>query len=109
MVEQLDSPPPIAMSPFLRKPLPPVDIQTPKMFRSEDEQLVGHDLIEALSKFKLSKIPPLSPFSHHESSSSFEAIIIQPKEKQSSYRQRKVKSTLNPSLGNQALKWSEIR
>jgi hypothetical protein len=52
---------------------------------------VGHDLIEALSKFKLSKIPHLSSSIRHESSLSFEAIVIYPKENQSSYRQRKVK------------------
>jgi hypothetical protein len=34
MVEQLDSPPPIAMSPCLSKPLPPVNIQTPEIFRN---------------------------------------------------------------------------
>jgi hypothetical protein len=92
MVEQLDNPPPIDMSLCLSKPLPPINIQTPEMFRSEDEQLVGHKLIEVLSKFKLSKVPPLSPSSRHESSMSFEAIIVHPKENQSSYRQRKVKS-----------------
>jgi hypothetical protein len=53
---------------------------------------VGHELIEALSKFKLSKVPPLSPSSRHDSSSNFEAIVVHPKEIQSSYRQRKVKS-----------------
>jgi hypothetical protein len=47
---------------------------------------VGHELIEALSKFKLSKVPPLSPSSRHESSSNFEAIVVHPKENQSSYR-----------------------
>jgi hypothetical protein len=48
-VEQLDNPPLITMSPCLSKLLPSVDIQTPQIFRSEDEQLVGHELIEALS------------------------------------------------------------
>jgi hypothetical protein len=52
---------------------------------------VGHELIEVLSKFKLSKIPHLSSSSRHESSLSFEAIVIHPKENQSFYRQRKVK------------------
>jgi hypothetical protein len=37
MVEQLDTPPPIAMSPCLSKPLSPIDIQTSEMFRSEEE------------------------------------------------------------------------
>jgi hypothetical protein len=86
MVEQHANPPPTAMLPCLSNPLPHVDIQTPEIFRSEEEQLVGHELIEALSKFKLSKVPPLSPFSHHESSSNFEAIVVHPKENQSSYR-----------------------
>jgi hypothetical protein len=53
---------------------------------------VGYELIEALSKFMLLNVPPLSPSSRHESSSTFEAIVIYPKENQSSYRQRKVKS-----------------
>jgi hypothetical protein len=91
MVEQAN-PSPIAISPCLNKSLSPVDIQTPEIFRSEDEQLVGHELIETLSKFKLSKVPPLSPPSHHETTSSFEAIVVHPKENQSSYLQRKVKS-----------------
>jgi hypothetical protein len=92
MVEQLDNPPPIVMSPCLSKLLLPVDIQTPEMFRSEDEQLVGHELIEALSKFKLSNVPHLSSSSCHESSLSFKAIVVHSKENQSSYRQRKAKS-----------------
>jgi hypothetical protein len=62
------------------------------MFRSEDEQLVGHELIEALSKFKLSNVPHLSSSSCHESSLSFKAIVVHSKENQSSYRQRKAKS-----------------
>jgi hypothetical protein len=92
LVEQQANPPLIAMSPGLSNPLPPIDIKTPEIFRSEEEQLVTYDLIEALSKFKLSKVPPLSPSSHHESSSNFEAIVVHRKENQSSYRQRKVKS-----------------
>jgi hypothetical protein len=60
MVEQLANPPLIAMPPCLSKPLPHVDIQTPEIFRSEEEQLVRHELIKALSKFKLSNVPPLS-------------------------------------------------
>jgi hypothetical protein len=71
---------------YLSKPLSHVDIQTPEIFRSEDEQLVEHELIEALSKFKSSKVPLLCPPSHHESSSSFKAIIIHLKENQSFYR-----------------------
>jgi hypothetical protein len=50
---------------------------------------VGHELIEALSNFKLSKVSPLSPSSHDKSSSSFEAIVIHSKEK---HRQSKIKS-----------------
>jgi hypothetical protein len=53
---------------------------------------VGHELIEALNKFKLSKVSPLSPSSHHESSSSFKAIVVYLKENQSFYRRRKAKS-----------------
>jgi hypothetical protein len=46
MVEQLSNPPLIAISSCLSKPLPPVDIQTQQLCKSEEEQLVG---------------PPLSP------------------------------------------------
>jgi hypothetical protein len=60
MVEPLATPS-IAMFPCLSKSLPPVNIQTPETFRSEDESLVGYELIEVLSKFKLSKVSPLSP------------------------------------------------
>jgi hypothetical protein len=51
-----------------------------------------HKVIQALGKFKLSKVPPLSSSSCHESSSNFEAIVVYPKENQSYYQQRKVKS-----------------
>jgi hypothetical protein len=63
----------------------------PEMFRSEEEQLVGHKLIKALREFKLSKVPPLSSSSRHESSSDIEATVVHPKGNQSSYRQRKAK------------------
>jgi hypothetical protein len=86
MVEQQANPPLTAMSSCLSNPLSPIDIQIPKIFRSEEEQLVRHELIEVLSKFKLSKVPYLFPSSHHESSSNFEAIVVHPKENQSSYR-----------------------
>jgi hypothetical protein len=92
MVEQQANSPPTAMPSCLSNPLPIVDIQTPEIFRSEEEQLVGHELIQALSKFKLSKVPPLSPSSRHDSSLNFEAIVVHLKEIQSSYRHRKVKS-----------------
>jgi hypothetical protein len=84
-VEQLKNPHLIVMSTCLSKLLPPVDIQTPEMFRSEEEQFVRHELID---------VPPLPPppSNRHESSSSFEAIVVHPKEKHSFYRQRKVKS-----------------
>jgi hypothetical protein len=90
MVEQLANPPPIGMSLCLNNLLPPVEIQTLEMFRSEDEQLVGHELVEALRKFKLSKVPPLSPSSRHESFLNFKTTIVHLKG--NSYRQRNVKS-----------------
>jgi hypothetical protein len=91
MVEQPTNPPSTAMSPCLSNPLPPVDdIQTLGMFRSEEEQLVGHELIEALRKIKLSNAPHLSPSSRIESSLSFEATVVSPKMNQVS-RQKKVK------------------
>jgi hypothetical protein len=59
---------------------------------------MGHELIEALSKFNLLMVLPLSPSSRHESSLNCEATVVHLKENQSSYRERKVKS----SLENQA-------
>jgi hypothetical protein len=92
MVEQMTNPPSSAMSPCLvNLPLPLENIQTPMLFRSEEEQLVGHDLIKALSKLKLSTVPPLSPSGHHESPSGNEVLVVQPKSNQSSNRQRKLK------------------
>jgi hypothetical protein len=105
MVEQPTNPPSTAMSPCLSNPLPPVDdIQTPGMFRSEDEQLVGHELIEALRKIKLPNVPHLSPSSRIESSLSFEATVVSLKRNQVSLIKRK----LNSSLEIKVLKWSEI-
>jgi hypothetical protein len=52
---------------------------------------VGHKLIKALREFKLSKVPPLSSSSRHESSSDIEATVVHLKGNQSSYRQRKAK------------------
>jgi hypothetical protein len=49
------------------------------LFKSEEEQLVGHDLIKALSELKLSSIPPLSPSDRHESPSDNEAVVVQMK------------------------------
>jgi hypothetical protein len=50
MVEQLTNRPPAVMPPCLGTPLPSVeDTQTPVTIRSEDEQLIGHELIRALS------------------------------------------------------------
>jgi hypothetical protein len=92
IVEQPTNPPPTTMSPYLSNPLPLLDdIQTPGMFRSEDEQLVGHELIKALRKIKLSKVPLLFPSSHHESSSSFEVTVVPLKGNKSSFNQRKFK------------------
>jgi hypothetical protein len=53
---------------FGQPPLLLENIQTPMLFKSEEEQLVGHDLIKALNELKLSSIPPLSPLvvmNHH--------------------------------------------
>jgi hypothetical protein len=54
-------------------------------------------LIEALSKFKLSKVPSLSSSSRHELSSNFKAIVVHPKENPRSYKYRKVKSKYRKS------------
>jgi hypothetical protein len=37
------------------------DIQSPMLFRSEAEQLCGHELLKALSNFKQSTVASLSP------------------------------------------------
>jgi hypothetical protein len=37
------------------------------IFRSEDEQLIRHELIKALRNFKLSPVSPLPSSNHHES------------------------------------------
>jgi hypothetical protein len=55
------------------------------MFRSEDEQLIGYELIKALKNFKLSLVSPLSPSISHESSSSNEAMVVHPKGTHSCY------------------------
>jgi hypothetical protein len=61
------------------------------MFRSEEEQLVGHELIKALRNFKLSLVSPLSPSNRHESSLNSEAIVVHLKWTQSRYPRRKIK------------------
>jgi hypothetical protein len=96
-VEQLKNPHLIVMSTCLSKLLPPVDIQTPEMFRSEEEQFVRHELID---------VPPLPP----------PPLIVMnlPRAlKQLLFiRKRNIVSIdrgkLNLSLENQVLKWSEI-
>jgi hypothetical protein len=69
------------------------------MFRSEEEQLVGHELIKALRNFKLSPVSPLSPSNRHDSSLNSEAIIVHLKGTQ---------SKLSSNLVNQASQWFEI-
>jgi hypothetical protein len=91
MVEQPANPLPTTLSSCLSN-LPLIeDVQTPVMFRTEEEQLVGHELIKALRNFKLSPVSPLSPSNRHESSSNNEAIVVHPKRTQSCYPQRKIK------------------
>jgi hypothetical protein len=86
MVEQPTNPPPTTLSLCLSNLLLPIeDIQTPVMFRSEDEQLAGHELIKALRNFKLSSVSPLSPSNRHEPSLNNEAIVVHSKETQSCY------------------------
>jgi hypothetical protein len=76
---------------FGQPPLLLENIQTPMLFKSEEEQLVGHDLIKALNELKLSSIPPLSPSGRHESPLDNEAVVVQMKGNQSYNRQRKLK------------------
>jgi hypothetical protein len=95
MVEQLAYPPLAAMSPDLSSLLPSVeDMQTPMVFRSEEEQLVGHKLFKALRNFKLSTVPSLSPSSHHESPSNNEANVVLPKGLRVVTHEGKLKSNL---------------
>jgi hypothetical protein len=92
MVEQSANPLPTILSSCLSNLLPLIeDVQTPVMFRSEDEQLVRHNLFKALRNFKLSLVSPLSPSNHHESSSNNEAIVLHLKGTHSCYPWRKVK------------------
>jgi hypothetical protein len=79
MVVHLANPLPIAMSSCLDNPHSFTNIQSPVMFISEDEQLIGHELIKALSTFKLSLVPPLSPSSRHESPPNNNAIVVHPR------------------------------
>jgi hypothetical protein len=100
MVVQLANPLSTAMSSCLDNLSHPfADIQTLVMFRSENDQLVGHELIKALSIFKLSLVPPLSPSSRHESPPNINAIVVHPKSNQSHFRQKKFKfKSRNPGF-----------
>jgi hypothetical protein len=73
--------------------LPPSreDFQTPLIFRSKKEQLVGYELIKALRISMLSLLSTLSSITHYESLLNNEALIVHPKDKQSRDRQRKPK------------------
>jgi hypothetical protein len=73
--------------------LPPLreDFQTPLIFMSEEEQLVGYKLIKASCISKLSLLSTLSPGSHHESLLNNEDLVVHPKDKQRCDQQRKPK------------------
>jgi hypothetical protein len=89
MVEKLANQPSDAMVPCLDNfPHSFADIV---MFRSEGEQLVKHELIKALSTFKLSMAHPLSSSSRHESPLNNNATVVHPKGNQSYLRQKKFK------------------
>jgi hypothetical protein len=91
-VDQLVNPPPIARSPCLSNFPPPFeDIYTLVMVRSEEEQLVGYELIKALRNLKLSMVPHLSLSNRHESPSNNETIVVYLNGNQSYRRQKKVK------------------
>jgi hypothetical protein len=64
------------------------------IYIGEEEQLVGYELFKILRNLKLSLVPPLSLFSHHESLSNNEAFVVHPKDNQSYDRQRKLKIKL---------------
>lgn len=75
------------------------DIQSPVMPRSEGEQLIGHELIEALSSFKQSIKASSSPSTRQVTSLEKEAIMINPKGNQSRSPQRKIRlKTRKPDL-----------
>jgi hypothetical protein len=61
---------------------PPVkDIQAPMMVRSDEEQLVGHELFKARSNLKVASVPPLSS-----------SMVVHSEDNQSLYRQRMVQT-----------------
>jgi hypothetical protein len=77
MVEQMANPPLTAMSTCLSNlPLPLENIQVPILLRSEEEQLIEHDLIKPLSNLKLSTVPPFSLSRRHESPSDNEVLVV---------------------------------
>jgi hypothetical protein len=61
------------------------------IFRSEEEQLIGHELIKDLRNLKLSTVPPMSPSSRHETLSNNEAFVVHLKGNQSYDRQQRLK------------------
>lgn len=61
--------------------IPSEELQTPVLLRSETEQLVGQELIKALSNFKQSMVAPLSPHSRHDTSSEKETVVVHPEGK----------------------------
>jgi hypothetical protein len=61
------------------------------IFRSEEEQLIGHELIKDLRNLKLSTVPPMFPSSRHETLSNNEAFVVHLKGNQSYDRQRRLK------------------
>jgi hypothetical protein len=63
-------------------PPPCEEFRTPLIFKSEEEQLVGYELIKALCISMLSLLFPLSPVNHHESLLNNEALVVHLKGKQ---------------------------
>jgi hypothetical protein len=61
------------------------------MSRSEAEQMIGYELIKALSNFKQSMIGHLSPSTHQNKSLEKKIVGMHPEGNQSHSRQQKIK------------------
>jgi hypothetical protein len=67
------------------------DIQSPMLFRSEAEQLCGHELLKALSNFKQSTVASLSPSIQQNKLLEKEGVGMHPEDNQSHSRQQNIK------------------
>jgi hypothetical protein len=68
-----------------------IQIQSPVMFRSEAELLIGYKLIKALNIFKHSLVTPLSLSTQQNISLEKRAFVVHQRGNQSCSQQRKIK------------------